>query len=110
MKVNIVIVFYKGLDALNLIFATLRRQKHNNFDVVGSEDDDETRIKSFLVRQSGFQLVHAHHPYTGHIQNNAIMASKGVYLVFIDDDCIPHSTFIESHYSLFEQCRARVSD
>ncbi|MGI6723311.1 MAG: glycosyltransferase [Arcobacteraceae bacterium] len=34
--------------------------------------------------------------------NNGILASSGEYLIFIDGDCVPYSTFIESHLSLAE--------
>jgi glycosyltransferase involved in cell wall biosynthesis len=35
--------------------------------------------------------------------NNGIIASSGEFLIFIDGDCIPYSTFIESYVKLSEE-------
>jgi glycosyltransferase involved in cell wall biosynthesis len=101
MKVSIIIAFYKDLEALELIFNALRRQTYTNFEVVIAEDDEASQTKSFLRPQCGLEISHIHHPDIGRTkaqaQNKAVCAAKGDYLIFIDGDCIPFSTFIEGH-------------
>jgi cellulose synthase/poly-beta-1,6-N-acetylglucosamine synthase-like glycosyltransferase len=33
-------------------------------------------------------------------QNNGIIVSSGDYLIFIDGDCVPYTTFVEAHVAL----------
>jgi glycosyltransferase involved in cell wall biosynthesis len=101
MKVSIIIAFYKDLEALELIFGALRRQTYKNFEVVVAEDNDAPETKRFLAAQRGLDISHICHPDIGRTkaaaQNKAVCAAKGEYLIFIDGDCIPFSTFIEGH-------------
>ena len=101
MKVSIIIAFYKDLEALNLIFNALRRQTYNNFEVVVAEDDQAPETEDFLAAQQGLEISHIHHPDIGRTkaaaQNKAACAAQGEYLIFIDGDCVPFSTFIEGH-------------
>ena len=101
MKVSIIIAFYKDLEALGLIFDALRRQTYKNFEVVVAEDDEAPDTKRFLAAQQGMEIAHIHHPDIGRTkaaaQNQAVCSATGEYLIFIDGDCIPFSTFIEGH-------------
>jgi glycosyltransferase involved in cell wall biosynthesis len=101
MKVSIIIAFYKDLEALDLIFDALRKQTYKNFEVVVAEDDDAPETKRFLAAQRGLEISHFYHPDTGRTkaaaQNRAVCTAKGDYLIFIDGDCIPFSTFVEGH-------------
>ncbi len=101
MKVSIIIAFYKDLEALGLIFDALRRQTYKNFEVVVAEDDNAPETKRFLAAQRGLEISHINHPDIGRTkaaaQNQAVCAANGEYLIFIDGDCIPFSTFIEGH-------------
>lgn len=107
MKVSIIIAFYKDLEALDLIFSALRRQTYKNFEVVIAEDDDAPETKALLAKQTGLDIIHVYHPNIGRTkpvaQNNAISASTGEYLIFIDGDCVPYSTFVDGHVALAEQ-------
>jgi len=101
MKVSIIIAFYKDLQALDLIFKALRRQTYKNFEVVVAEDNDAPETKTFLSAQSELEIVHVYHPDTGRTkaaaQNKAVCTATGEYVIFIDGDCVPFSTFIEGH-------------
>jgi glycosyltransferase involved in cell wall biosynthesis len=101
MKVSIIIAFYKDLEALDLVFDALRRQTYKNFEVVVAEDDEAPATKHFLATQKGLDILHIHHPDIGRTkaaaQNQAVCVATGEYLIFIDGDCVPYSTFIEGH-------------
>lgn len=106
MKVSIIIAFYKDLEALSVILDALRAQTFKNFEVVIAEDDDASQTKSFLARQKDLEIVHVFQPDTGRYkptaQNKGILASTGEYLIFIDGDCVPYSSFITGHIELSE--------
>jgi glycosyltransferase involved in cell wall biosynthesis len=110
LKVSLIIAFYRDLEALDLIFEALRHQTYKNFEVIVAEDDDSPDTKTFLAKQTGLDIVHIHHPDVGRTkavaQNKAVCASTGDYLIFIDGDCIPYSTFIEGH--IFFSAQKRV--
>jgi len=101
LKVSLIIAFYKDLEALDLIFNALRLQTYKNFQVVVAEDNDSPDTKAFLTKQTGLDIAHVYHPDIGRTkaaaQNKAVCASTGDYLIFIDGDCIPYSTFMEGH-------------
>ncbi|WP_455206354.1 glycosyltransferase [Kaarinaea lacus] len=101
LKASLIIAFYKDLEALGLILEALRRQTYKNFEVVIAEDNDSPHTKEFLTKQTGLEIIHTYHPDVGRTkaaaQNKAVCASTGEYLIFIDGDCIPYTTFIEGH-------------
>jgi len=100
-KVSLIIAFYKDLEALGLIFDALRHQTYKNFEVVVAEDDEAPETKTFLAKYTDLDILHVSHPDVGRTkavaQNRAACASTGEYLIFIDGDCIPYTTFIEGH-------------
>lgn len=107
MKVSIVAAVYKDVGALSLIVESLERQSYKNFELVVAEDDNSVEVKEFIKTVDKIQIKHVYQEDIGirkaRAQNNAIIASSGDYLIFIDGDCIPFSTFIEGHVALAEQ-------
>ena len=108
MKVSIVIAFYKDLEALELILEALTRQTYSNFEVVIAEDNNDTETIILVNRfRMQLEIIHSGHEDVGRTkaaaQNKAICKATGEYLVFIDGDCVPYSTFIEGHVVLSEK-------
>lgn len=101
MKVSLIIAFYKDLVALGLILDAMRRQSYKNFEIVVAEDNDAPETRDFLAQHKDLPIIHNQHPDIGRTkaaaQNKAVCASTGEYVIFIDGDCIPYSTFIEGH-------------
>lgn len=104
MKVSLIIAFYKDLAALGLILDAMRRQTYQNFEIVVAEDNDAPETRNFLAQHDDLSIIHNQHPDIGRTkaaaQNKAVCAATGEYVVFIDGDCIPYSTFIEGHVKL----------
>jgi glycosyltransferase involved in cell wall biosynthesis len=105
-KVSLIAAVYKDVRALELIINSLRMQTYKNFELVVAEDGSDPGIKNYLETVTDIELKHTTQDDTGirksRSQNNAIIASTGTYLIFIDGDCIPYSTFIEGHIELSE--------
>jgi len=109
MKVSLIAAVYNDVEALDIIIKSLRTQTYKNFEFVIAEDGNSNEIKSYLnnARDIGFYIKHTFQEDKGirktRSLNNAILTSSGEYLIFIDGDCIPYSTFIEGHIKLAEQ-------
>jgi glycosyltransferase involved in cell wall biosynthesis len=110
MKVSLIIAVYKDVEALNLIFKSLENQTYKNFEVVVAEDG-ESDVMASAIRHTrskySFEILHTTQKDNGvqksKSQNNAIRASKGEYLIFIDGDCLLYSKFIENHVFLSDK-------
>ncbi|WP_457747146.1 glycosyltransferase [Sulfurimonas sp.] len=105
MKVSVIVTTYKDLETLKLVLDSLLRQDYNNFEVVIAEDDNAQETVDFLQDYKlSLDISHISHPDTGRrkttIQNKAVVASKGEYLIFIDGDVLVHSKFISSQVLL----------
>jgi glycosyltransferase involved in cell wall biosynthesis len=104
--VSLIISFYNNISLLQMIFASLKRQTLQNFEVIiaddGSAQDVVVKVQE-LIKTASFKVTHCWHSDNGWqkniILNKSIVASSGQYLIFIDGDCIPHHKFIEEHYT-----------
>ncbi len=118
MLVSVIVPAYKDIQALELILYALKYQTYKNFEVVIAEDDDSHKVKEFLeTYESNYNIKHFSQRDEGARKatavNNAIKISMGEYIIFIDGDVIPYSSFIASHVELSEDnaylCGRRVN-
>lgn len=106
MLVSVIVPAYKDVRALELILEALNRQTYTHFEVVVAEDDESPEIKALLGHfKANFALKHFHHPDVGSTTkptavNSAVRISEGAYLIYIDGDTIPYTTFVEGHVAL----------
>ena len=118
MKVSVIIPTYKDTVALKLILDAFEYQTYKDFEIVIAEDDNSIETKNLLNScKYGYVIKHYFHEDNGNRKpkavNSAIKMSEGVYIIFIDGDTIPYSTFIENHVELSEKntclCGRRVN-
>lgn len=104
MKVSLIAAVYKDIEALDLIVTALKTQTYKNFELVVAEDNDSAEMKAYVQSIEGIEVKHTFQEDDGirkaRSQNNGIHAATGEYLIFIDGDCVPYSTFIEAHVRL----------
>lgn len=107
MKVSVIIAVYKDVSSLSLIITALKRQTYKNFEVIISEDGENHQMREYVANISGLDVKHTTQEDIGvrkaRSQNNGIIASSGEYLIFIDGDCVPYTTFVEAHVALAER-------
>ncbi|MDQ1298236.1 MAG: hypothetical protein QG558_775, partial [Campylobacterota bacterium] len=102
-KATLIISVYKDTEALGFIFDSLDRQTLAPNEIIISEDGDSPEMAKFVASQKNRfpNLVHLTQEDDGWrkniAMNNSIKAAKNEYLIFIDGDCIPYSTFIQGH-------------
>lgn len=106
IRVSLIVAVYTDIESLDLIVQALKTQTYKNFEVVIVEDNNSSEMKEYISRIKGLDVKHTFQEDLGirktRSLNNGILASEGEYLIFIDGDCIPYSTFIESHVKLSE--------
>lgn len=104
MKVSVIIAVYKDIQSLDLILEGLKKQTYKNFEVIVAEDNNTQMMADYIKTVEGLEILHTFQEDSGvrksRSQNNGILASTGEYLIFIDGDIIPYSTFIEGHVAL----------
>lgn len=102
-KTTIIISVYKDTEALGFILESLSNQTLPADEIIVSEDGDSSEMREFIASQKDrfSNLVHLTQPDDGwwknRAMNNAIQAAFNEYLIFIDGDCVPYSTFIQAH-------------
>ena len=104
MRVSIIIAIYKDLEALQLIIDSLKRQSYTDFEVIVAEDNNSQEVSGYIKSISDLDVLHTTQKdiaiRKSRSQNNAILASTGEYLIFIDGDCVLYRDFINSHVHL----------
>jgi cellulose synthase/poly-beta-1,6-N-acetylglucosamine synthase-like glycosyltransferase len=95
--ISVIVAFYKNLAFLNLLLEGLQRQTYHNFEAIIAEDDNAPATRDYLEMRSGelsFPVKHVCQEDIGfrktRILNAAVRAAEGEFLVFLDQDCIPH--------------------
>ncbi len=106
MRVSLIVAYYKDLQALDLIVQAARAQHYADLELVVAEDNNEQRTIDYLATIKDIDILHTSQDDTGirkaRSQNNAILKSTGDYLIFIDGDCVPYSSFVRAHVALAE--------
>jgi glycosyltransferase involved in cell wall biosynthesis len=109
---------YKDIVALRLILNALENQTYKNFEVIVAEDNISKEIKLFLGElDTKLKIKHYQQEDLGNrkalILNKALQNIDSDYIIFIDGDVIPFTTFIESHVKLSSKktvlCGRRVN-
>ena len=107
MKTSIIVTVYKDITSLDLVVKSLQEQSDKDFELIIAEDAQNEAMKEYVESIEGLNVKHTFQEDRGvekpRSQNNAILASTGEYLIFIDGDCILAPNFIESHKALAEE-------
>jgi glycosyltransferase involved in cell wall biosynthesis len=110
MKVSLIVAVYKDIEALKLIIEAMREQTYRDFEVIVAEDNDAPQMREYIASIEGIEVKHTFQEDRGvrksRSVNNAILKAQGDYLIFIDGDCVPYTTFVESHVLLSEKSTA----
>lgn len=107
MKVSLIIAVYKDVEALKLIMEALRNQTYKEFEIIIVEDGENALMSEYISSIKDFSIKHTTQEDDGirktRSLNNGIIESSGDFLIFIDGDCVPYTTFIESYVKLAEE-------
>ena len=105
--ITVVLATYNWPQALDLCLQSLAQQQDKHFEVVIADDGSTSDTADLIARhQSHFPvpLQHVWQPDAGFrkakILNQAIAATRGDYLVFLDGDCLVQPDFMTQHRRL----------
>ena len=110
MKISFIVLTYNRTDALLAVLRSLARQCHSGHEVLVADDGSNAEQVN-LLRQNcpefKCQVRHVWHPDSGftasRARNLGAHHATGDYLVFLDGDCVPGSTFVKAHTQLAEK-------
>ena len=102
MKASLIISVYKDTEALLSILRSLEKQTEQDFEVIISEDGEDSKmaelVASYTWRWPMQHLTQADQGWRKErALNQAVVAAKSDWLVFIDGDCVLHPRFMEYH-------------
>ncbi|HEX7574168.1 MAG TPA: glycosyltransferase [Bacteroidota bacterium] len=111
-KITLVISVYNKPEVLRLVLAACARQSFPDFEVIVADDGSGPEVRDVVTEARNVSLhpiIHLWHEDRGWrknvILNNAIRASRGEHLVFIDGDCLPSRYFLLDHWNEREDHR-----
>ena len=111
-KITLVISVYNKPEVLRLVLAACARQSFPDYEIVVADDGSGPEVRDAVAEARGVSpqpILHLRHDDRGWrkniILNNAIRASRGAHLVFIDGDCIPSRDFLLDHWTERENRR-----
>lgn len=112
LTASLIVATYNWKEALALVLDTALAQTRLPDEIVIADDgsrEDTVELVRGYASNSPVPILHAWQPDTGfrlaRSRNNAIAASSGDYLIFLDGDCFLNKHFIEDHLSFAEPDR-----
>ena len=107
MKISFIVLTYNRSDALLAVLRSLAQQCSADHEVIIADDGSDAGQTDLLYKNCptfNCPVRHVWHPDTGFTaaaaRNLGAHHAQGVYLVFLDGDCVPNATFVKSHTRL----------
>jgi glycosyltransferase involved in cell wall biosynthesis len=108
--ISVIVTTYNREDALDAVLRSLALQNDTDFEVIVADDGSRAATATTVEAwkgKVGRRLDYVWHDDRGfraaEIRNRAILASRGVYCIFLDGDCITRPDFVATHRRLAEQ-------
>jgi glycosyltransferase involved in cell wall biosynthesis len=107
--ISVIVSTYNRDDALYAVLRALSHQSDRNFEIVVADDGSgpaTARVVREWALRTALPIKHVWHDDRGFrlsdIRNRGIRESAGIYLVFLDGDCIARPDFVARHRRLCE--------
>ncbi len=106
IAISVIITTYRDPDSLGLVIRALKQQQRLPDEVLiaddGSPPDETQAMLQATAATVPFPLTHVWQPDAGfraaRSRNNAIFHSRGRFLVFLDQDSLPHPCWLATHH------------
>ncbi len=106
-SISVIVTTYNRSDALRCVLKSLYAQGDRDFEIIIADDGSELvhqrSIREFIAGQE----IVTHYVWqedqgfrAGAVRNQAVAASAGEYLIFVDGDCIVLPDFVATHRRL----------
>jgi glycosyltransferase involved in cell wall biosynthesis len=107
--ISVIVSTYNREDALHAVLRALSHQSDRNFEIVVADDGSgpaTARVVREWALRTALPIKHVWHDDRGFrlsdIRNRGIRESAGMYIVFLDGDCIARPDFVAGHRRLSE--------
>ncbi len=107
--ISVIISTYNRPEALRLVLLALNQQDVKAFEVIVADDgstNETKRVIESLKIKASYTLSHVWHKHSdfkaAQIRNKSVANAAGDYLIFLDGDSIPQTSFIRRHQKLAE--------
>jgi len=107
--ISVIVTTWNREDALDAVLRSLAVQADRDFEVIVADDGSGPETAKLIEEwqgKLGRPLKHVWQEHRGfraaEMRNRAILASEGVYCIFLDGDCIARPAFIATHRRLSE--------
>jgi glycosyltransferase involved in cell wall biosynthesis len=107
--ISVIVSTYNRDDALYAVLRALSHQSDRNFEIVVADDGSgpaTARVVREWALRTALPIKHVWHDDRGFrlsdIRNRGIRESAGIYIVFLDGDCIARPNFVARHRRLCE--------
>jgi glycosyltransferase involved in cell wall biosynthesis len=107
--ISIIVTTWNREDALDAVLRSLAVQTDRDFEAIIADDgsgEATAKLIADWTPKFGHRLKHVWQEHRGfraaEIRNQAILASRGTYCIFLDGDCIARPGFIATHRRLAE--------
>jgi glycosyltransferase involved in cell wall biosynthesis len=107
--ISVIVSTYNREDALHAVLRALSHQSDRNFEIVVADDGSgpaTARVVREWALRTAVPIKHVWHDDRGFrlsdIRNRGIRESAGMYIVFLDGDCIARPNFVARHRRLSE--------
>lgn len=104
LAATLIIAFYNNARLLDLTLAAVSRQDVRNFEVVICDDGSSPDVVEHVQKKLNQMSVPAKHLWhedrgfrKNRILNWGVHCSDSDFLIFIDQDCLPHPQFVREH-------------
>lgn len=104
LPASLSIAFYNNIRLFDLMMAAVLRQSTHDFELIISDDGSKPEVVQHIQKKlSQLQIpaTHIWHEDKGFRKNRMlnwmIHHSSSDYLIFVDQDCLPHREFVAEH-------------
>ncbi len=108
--ISVIVTTYNWPDALAACLNSLLDQQDSHFEIIVADDGSTIETHKLVLdfqQKSAIPLRHVYHDdkgfRAGTIRNKAAAAANGLYLLFMDGDCIALPSFLARHRWLAEK-------
>jgi len=109
-EISLIISTYEKPGALDQVLRGVQRQTEMPREILVADDGSGTATRELVAQwqqKLRTPLRHVWQEDNGFrktiILNKSIAAATGIYLIFLDGDCVPHHRFVEDHAVLAEK-------
>lgn len=104
IKLSVVICTYKRFGDLTICLNSLKNQIYKDFEVIIVNSGTKEELDKLISKLSGLKITHIHYPIfeLAACRNKGLLAAKGKYVAFIDDDTETDPQWAHEIIKLFE--------